>query len=352
MRKETPGYPGPPPDPWVGRKLGQYQFVARLARGGMGVVYEARDLLLQRPVAIKMLAERIAADPAGLRRFLREARGAGQLSHPHVVTVYEIVEEANQYFLVMELLAGESCQALLDRNGPLPWPQATRFAAQACQGLAAAHAQGLIHRDIKPANLLLGPGGQVKVSDFGLARNLAAEVTPLTQPRMICGTAQYMSPEQINGASVDERSDVYSLGATYFALLTGMPPYPGSDMYSIMYAHCGQAIPDPRSACPELPPAGTTIIQKALAKSPRDRYPSVTALQHDLEALLNGVEDNSPAPTAAAADTLGMCERIFTGAAPAEKWQRPRWGRWRLVVAGVLLALAVSLALWWVSRDV
>src|SRR6266545_2122374 len=199
-------------DSWLGRKLGKYHFTARLGQGGMGVVYEAdhRD---------------------------------------------------GTAYLVMELVRGASAQGLLQTRGALPWPEATRAVADACRGLAAAHSAGLVHRDLKPANLLIAADGVGKLADFGLARVADQGTLSATGAGRVAGTPHYMSPEQCRGEPLDARSDLYSLGATYFALLTGKPPYQRDDPLELMFAHCSQPIPDPRAGSAAVPEGCAAVVQ-------------------------------------------------------------------------------------------
>jgi hypothetical protein len=257
----------------------------------MGVVWEAEDTLLQRRVAIKVLAYSSAADPGALRRLLREAQAVARLSHPNVVAVHHVGQWEGGYYLVLERMRG-SLQGRLGAEGPLPWPEATRAVAEACRGLGAAHDAGFIHRDIKPSNLMDNEAGAVKVGDFGLVRggDFTASGTGV-----LTGTPHYMSPEQCRGEPADERSDLYALGATYFALLTGRPPYLGDEPMAVMFAHCTAPVPDPRRQNPDVPEACAVVVRKAMAKEPADRYQSVAELLAALEAL--GSKDGADAGT-------------------------------------------------------
>jgi WD40 repeat protein len=271
--------------------------VGELGRGGMGVVYEAEDPLLERRVALKLLAPALADCPAAAQRFVREARAAARLGHPNVVAVHEVGDHGGTPYLVMELVPGGSAQALLDARGRLGWREATRLAADACRGLAAAHAAGLIHRDLKPSNLMLGRDGAVKLADFGLAKALdQATLSPATD-RQVLGTPHYMSPEQCRSEPLDARGDVYALGATYYALLTGAPPFTEGSALAVMFAQCARPLPDPRAACPDIPEPCAAVLSRAMAKEPSQRYPSAAALLADLEALLAGGAPASPAET-------------------------------------------------------
>jgi len=269
----------------VGNRLGKYLLTGKLGSGGMGVVYEAEDALLKRKVAIKLLSDTSAA-PDLMQRFLQEARAAARLSHPNVVAIHEIDQQSGTYFIVMELVRGGSAQDFLDQHGPFDWPEATRIVADVCRGVQAAHAAGLIHRDIKPANIMRDEGGTVKLADFGLAKVLQpSSLAPVTQSGLVAGTPEYMSPEQCRADPIDERTDVYSLGATYYTLLTGRPPYQADNPMEVMFGHCTAKIPDVRAANPGLPAWCARIIERALAKRASDRYPSATALLADLEVV-------------------------------------------------------------------
>ena len=206
-----------------GKRLGKYLLKTKLGQGGMGTVYLAIDTRLKRNVALKVLPKEMAADEAAVKRFLREARVAARLNHPNVVAVYDVDRQRGFCFLVMELVDGRTASELL-REGPLSWTEATRLVADACRGLVAAHEAGLVHRDIKPSNIMRTNDGLVKLADFGLAKVMddpGPAKNPLTQSGTILGTPHYMSPEQCRGEPVDARSDLYSLGATYYTLLAG-----------------------------------------------------------------------------------------------------------------------------------
>lgn len=273
-------------DPWVGKRLKKYLLAAPLGKGGMGVVYLAEDTVLRRVVAIKMISQSLTSEPQGMGRFLREARAAARLQHANVATLYDIDEDRGVHFLVLEFVPGPSAAQILDRDGALGWRIATQIAADACRGLVAAHAARLIHRDIKPANILISQTGEVKLSDFGLAKSIADKQTAVTLGNQVLGTPQYMSPEQGQGGDLDERSDIYSLGATYYALLTGGPPFAGKDIYATIYAHVSQPPPDPRQRQPDIPEACVKIVQKAMAKRRADRFDSASTMLQALEAAL------------------------------------------------------------------
>ncbi|NNJ27264.1 serine/threonine-protein kinase [Alienimonas chondri] len=336
-----------------GALLGRFEIIQRLGGGGMGEVFLARDPDLDRDVAIKVLSGPAAADPKARVRFLLEGRAAGRVSHPNIVAIHEVgpthladsVAAAHgddgpppgelpkgadvtdgPVYLVMDYSRDGSVDQLL-KAGPLSTERATAVLADAAAGLAAAHAAGLVHRDVKPANLMLeggGPwsGGAVKVTDFGLARRVAdaAEDSsedslaapssgeePRTARRKVVGTPHYMSPEQCRGGAVDARSDLYSLGATYFTLLAGRPPFaagsgaPPRPVTAVLNAH-KQTDPPPVHTLDHLdggvPEACSRIIVRAMAKDPKDRYPGAAALRADALALLAALREHAAAEPA------------------------------------------------------
>jgi hypothetical protein len=273
-------------DPRIGTQLGKYRLVHRLGEGGMGVVYAADDPVLTRRVALKILSDDAEQAPGAEQRFLLEARAAARLHHPNVVSVYDIGRHAGVCYIVMELVNGTSAQAEVARLGGLPWPRATRIIADVCRGLAAAHAAGLIHRDIKPANILIGRDGVAKLTDFGIARAPQLGSANPTLSGTVLGTPHYMSPEQCTGDIIDARADLYALGCTYHTLLTGRPPYDGTDPMKVMFAHCAAPVPDPISRVPGVPEACAAVVRKALAKNRADRFRSAGDMLDSLTAVL------------------------------------------------------------------
>lgn len=286
----TSGSASPPrsnPQAWVGRRIGRYEIMQVLGIGGMGVVLKGHDASIERDVAIKVLPAELSANQQALNRFIAEAKSAGKLNHPNAVTIYEIAQDGDHHFLVMEVVSGGSTEVHMAKSGAYSVSEATRIAIESCRGLAAAHKAGLVHRDIKPANLLLAEDGTVKVSDFGLAKRTQSQDLMLTQAGQIVGTPYYMSPEQCESREVDARSDVYSLGATYYGLLTGKSPYEGSgSVVQVMFAHCNSPPPDPREISKHVPPACCHIIERAMAAKPQDRYQSMEEMVRDLESVL------------------------------------------------------------------
>jgi len=272
---------------WVGRRIDRYEIRSLLGAGGMGVVFLAHDTMIERDVAIKMLPSELSSNATALARFLSEAKAAGKLTHPNAVAIYEVDRDGDAYYLVMEYVGGGTIDGELERQGALSVLTASQITADACKGLAAAHRVGLVHRDIKPANLLRAPDGSVKIADFGLAKQTIGATMQLTREGAVAGTPYYMSPEQCESRPVDARSDIYSLGATYYSLLTAAHPYEESgSIVQIMFAHVGGPPLDPRKVKPTLPAACTQIVQRATAKKLEDRYQSADEMLADLNAVI------------------------------------------------------------------
>jgi urea transport system substrate-binding protein len=294
----TPNAPGPAGGGAAasrpGGTLGKYRITDVLGHGGMGMVVKARDPMIERDVAIKVLPGPLAADPTALGRFLDEARAIGKLSHPNVVVLHEIGEDGPTLFLVMEYVPGGSLEGGGPDQSALPVLEATRALIDACKGVGAAHAAGLIHRDLKPANLMRAADGSVKVADFGLAK-AAASTRHFTQTGMAMGTPFFMSPEQCAAKPLDHRSDLYSLGASYYTLLTGRHAYEETESATqIMYLHCHGPVPDPRAINPAIPEACSRIVARAMAKSPAERYQSAAEMLADLQALAATLSGQTP----------------------------------------------------------
>ncbi len=300
---DTPPPSQPPAGPGdlVGRTLGKYEITGLLGTGGMGVVYRAHDASLDRDVAIKILPAEMADDDAIRERFLVEAKAAARLNHPNVVAIHEIDEIEQTVFIVMELVGDSNAAEHMGDHGPYDFREATRIAAEACKGMAAAHTAGLVHRDIKPANLLKNNDGTIKIADFGLAKGASQKTTGLTQEGTALGTPSYMSPEQCEAKEADRRSDIYSLGATYYALLVGEGPYDkAGGPLQVMYAHCKDEVADPRDTNPELPAACSTFIRRAMAKDPADRFQDAQETREHLERVLLDPNESAEARKAPA----------------------------------------------------
>ncbi|MEV4537002.1 serine/threonine-protein kinase [Asanoa sp. NPDC049518] len=283
----------------AGRRLAdRYELEEVLARGGMGVVWRGRDLRLDRAVAVKLVAGSVLTDPTVVERFDREARTVARLNHPNIVAVYDFGTDLGDSYLVMELVEGRSVAAMI-RDGQLPISEAVAVAAQTCAGLAAAHRAGVVHRDVKPANLIRTPAGIVKICDFGIA-HLQNASARLTATAMAMGSTSYMSPEQVNGDPVDARTDLYGLGCTVFAMLTGAPPFVGTTPLSVVHQHVTESPPDVRTVRPDVPAPLAALVDELLAKSPEDRPGDALAVARRLAAPpaepLAPAVDGAPAP--------------------------------------------------------
>jgi serine/threonine protein kinase len=261
---------GPSANPEHLGRIGPYEVLEVIGRGGMGVVLKTFDPLLGRMAAIKVLAPQLATNAAARRRFAREARHTAQVRHQNVVAVQTVDEVDGLPYLVMEYVPGVSLQQHLDRVAPLELEELLRIGMQAASGLAAAHSEGLVHRDIKPANILLDTAGNVKLTDFGLAR--AVDDASLTQSGVIAGTPQYMAPEQARGEPLDHRADLFSLGSVLYAMCTGRPPFRAPTALAVLKRVCEDTPTDVRDINPETPDWLAAIIDKLHAKNPGDRF--------------------------------------------------------------------------------
>jgi len=264
---------------------GRYVLLDVLGTGGMATVWRARDQVLGREVAVKVLSPQYAADPGFLARFEREARHAARLSHPRLVTVFDSGLDGTSAFIVMELVAGPTLRQVLDQAGALPEGEAVRIAAAVCEALHVAHAAGLVHRDIKPANIVLAGGGEVKVLDFGIARADGGDGT--TGTLGVLGTAAYLSPEQASGRAAGPQSDLYSLGCVLFEMLTGAPPFSAGNAVGLAYRQVHEDPGPPSARRPELPDRLDRVTGHLLAKNPAGRPASAAAAKAALLAALS-----------------------------------------------------------------
>jgi eukaryotic-like serine/threonine-protein kinase len=273
----------------------RYELVRHIARGGMAQVYLAQDLLLDRPVAIKVLFPELSSDPSFVERFRREAQAAANLSHANIVSIYDWGQGEHTYFIVMEYIDGQTLSSLI-RQGPLTPLRAAAIGADIASGLDFAHRRGVIHRDVKPGNVLIDRTGQVKVADFGIARAVSHASEGLTQTGAVMGTATYFSPEQAQGLPVDSRSDVYSLGVVLYEMVTGKPPFSGDSPVAIAYKHVREYPSLPSSINASVPADFDAIVMAAMAKDPEDRYQSASDLRDDLIRFQRGQGILAPHP--------------------------------------------------------
>src|SRR5687768_2947902 len=275
----------------AGAQLGAYRITSVIGRGGMGVVYLAQDTILERRVALKLLAPQYTSDASFRARFERESRVAASLDHPNVVPIYEAGEVDGVLFIAMRYVAGPDLRAVIDREGRFTPARALGIVAQVASALDTAHAHGLIHRDVKPGNILLAAGHgadggeHAYLTDFGLTKHSASK-SGLTQLGQMVGTIDYIAPEQIAGAGVDGRADVYALACVLFELLAGRPPYLRDTDLAVMAAHLHEPPPSLTELRPDLPVAVDALFARALAKRPDERHPSASALVHDARATL------------------------------------------------------------------
>ncbi|RBY88673.1 serine/threonine-protein kinase [Blastococcus sp. TF02A-26] len=300
---------------------GRYEITSPIATGGMGEVWRARDRVLDRVVAAKVLRSEFTGDPSFVARFRNEARHTAALSHPNIASVYDYGETEDERnpgqrlaFLVMELVEGQPLVTILHEEGRLPVDWTLHVLGQAADGLSAAHAAGVVHRDIKPGNLIVRPDGVVKLTDFGIAR--ARDATPLTRTGMVVGTAQYLSPEQAQGFEVTAASDVYSLGVVGYECLTGSRPFDGTSQVAIALAHINRP-PPPLPA--DVPLAVRQLLARSLEKHPEDRFDDGAAFAAAIRAVAAAVGSRAPAGTGMAAAAVATTQVVTMPAEPDEE---------------------------------
>ena len=269
----------------IGRTISHYKIVEKLGEGGMGVVYKAEDVTLERTVALKFPPAEALNETSTRTRFRREAQAAAGLNHPNICTIYEIGEWDGLPFIAMEIVEGRELKAMI-RERPLPLDRALKIAIQACEGLKAAHDRGVFHRDIKPSNLMVTGKGQVKVMDFGLAK--IVDGTQLTKSGTTLGTPAYMSPEQALAKPLDQRSDIWSLGVVLYEMITGQLPFKGEVAAAVAFAIVNTEPELPTAVRSGVPTELDRVIEKALAKDPRERYQHIDSLASDLRRIQNG----------------------------------------------------------------
>src|SRR3954469_15010966 len=343
----------------------RYELGELIGYGGMAEVHRGRDSRLNRDVAIKVLRADLARDPSFLARFRREAHSAAGLNHPAIVSVYDTGEEegldgTTQPYIVMEFVEGRTLRDILRSEGRLPARRAMEIVADVCAALEYSHRNGIIHRDIKPANVMITPTGAVKVMDFGIARAVADNSATVTQTANVIGTAQYLSPEQARGESVDPRSDVYSTGCLLYELVTGVPPFQGDSPVAVAYQHVRENPVLPSARNPAVPRALDSIVMKALAKNQLNRYQSAGDMRQDLERALANQPVRAEAVMTDAERTQFIARTPPPPIAlrrddylPAEEEDHRRTGLiWAAVVIALLLVIgAAAYAIVFLGKD-
>ncbi|MFD2612927.1 Stk1 family PASTA domain-containing Ser/Thr kinase [Paenibacillus gansuensis] len=277
----------------IGLELGgRYEIISRIGGGGMALVYKGHDILLNRKVAVKVLRQQFVHDEEFIRRFRREAQSAASLSHPNVVSIYDVGQEDEIHYIVMEYIDGHNLNEIIQQRAPLQVEESVRVASQICDALEHAHQNHIIHRDIKPHNILIGKNGRVKVTDFGIAR--AVTSSTITQTGSVIGSVHYFSPEHAKGVITGEKSDLYSLGIVLYQMLTAQLPFLGESPISVALKHLQEHVEEPRKVNPVIPQSVENVILKAMRKNPEERYQSATEMLRDLETCLLPTRLNEP----------------------------------------------------------
>jgi len=359
----------------VGRTIGNYRITEKLGEGGMGAVYRAIDQMVERNVAIKVLKPGIASNPNTYERFLTEAKALAKLNHPAIAMLFTFFPEEDEYFMVMEYVPGQNLETLIRTHGAIRWPQAVATVVRILEGVGHAHAQGIVHRDLKPANIMLSYTGDVKITDFGIARVF---YTPrLTRESRVVGTMEYLAPERALGKEADERTDIYSIGVILYEMLTGRLPFEGKSDYEIIRAQVEQPPTPLRDLGVAVPALVEDALMKALAKDPAQRHPNAPLFAGQLRSAMAQQEapvlrpitretelspmtlettrtpilkETALTPPAAAEETVATPVIQETVATPVQPVPEPQRRRPRALVAGGILAfvlvLGVSAYLW------
>jgi eukaryotic-like serine/threonine-protein kinase len=346
---------------------GRYELTHLIARGGMAQVYRAMDRQLERPVALKVLFPELSVDRTFVERFRREAQAAANLSHPNIVPVFDWGEDDGSYFIVMEYVEGRPLSAVLRDPERLPAGQIATIGAGVAAALAFAHRHGVVHRDVKPGNVLITPEGDVKVTDFGIARAMNTEES-LTQTGAVMGTAAYFSPEQAEGKGVDSRSDIYSLGVVLYEMAVGRPPFTGDSPVAVASKHVRDMPALPREVNPTVPPALEAVVMKAMAKNPDDRYGSAEELRADLLRFADGrpVEAGDPGLTSMMTAPVGVTQVVplATGrtmavpggaggpTSPSREDEERKKRTRNLIIVLILLLVALAIIAFFLLRSV
>ncbi len=347
-----------------GSTLGKYRILDRLGEGGMGTVYHARDEMLDRDVAIKVLRPDLVRQTALVERFRTEAIALARLAHPRIATLYGLERDGDEFYMVMEFLRGETLEALVAREGRIAWRRAAEICAQVAEALDHAHDHGVVHRDIKPANIMVGPGGATKVMDFGIAR--MAGSSRQTRHGHSVGTPAYMAPEQLRGEECDGRTDLYALGAVLYELVTGKVAFEADSDYKLMMRQLNEPPVPPSASHPELPAVVDRTVLRAMSKQPADRFATAAAMRNALveaaaSVVTGGAVTRPPAPATRFADppratpptpiaraaTVGATSSTSPATAdhPVAPASLGIWLDWRTWATVAMLALAIGVGL-------
>jgi serine/threonine-protein kinase len=323
-----------------------FQVLSKVGQGAMAVVFKAKQLSLDRIVAIKVLPKRLSENREFVDRFYREGKAAARLNHAYIVQAYDVGESGGYHYFVMEFIDGKTAYDLLTDGKPLPEKDAVRIILQCAKALQHAHDQGLIHRDVKPKNLMLTKGGDVKLADMGLAREMGDFATATAEAGRAYGTPYYISPEQIRGEiTIDARADIYGLGATFYHMVTGKVPFDGTTPSAVMHKHLKEPLIPPDHVNPALSAGVGEIIEVMMAKNPEERYPSMHEVIADLEAVANGEPpymarkkyDHKLLESLATGRTLAETPTVITAPVPTTPQVSVQW----VIALGVLCALLI-----------
>jgi hypothetical protein len=333
----------------IGSEFADHRIDAMAGRGGMGVVYRATDLLLERTVALKLIAPDRAQDEGFRERFKRESKLAASIRHPNVITIYRTGEEAGLLYITMEFIGGTDLRELLAQRGRLEPRLAAAHIAQVAAALDAAHASGLVHRDVKPANVLIANDGaadpHVYLTDFGVAKR-ASSASGVTDSGMIVGTLDYIAPEQLHGGPLDARADIYALGCMTYEAITGRVPYPRETHVAKIWAHMNEPPPSVLAAAPDVPAPFDDIVRRAMAKDPNDRYPSAGDLGRAALAAARGQRSTVAERTVAVGDAAARptkVAQVHSAPTVAPEPARPRRRHTRAALLAGVAALALGL---------
>jgi serine/threonine-protein kinase len=315
-------------------KIGKYEIIEQVGEGAMGVVYRATDPVLNRPVAVKVMNEGLAQDGALRQRFLREAQAAGSLQHPNVVTIYDFGETDGHLFIAMEYIDGTDLEQLLARGKAIPLPAKLDLIVDVLNGLAYAHRRGIIHRDIKPANIRIDGEGHARIMDFGVAH---LSTSNLTGTGVMMGTPNYMAPEQITSGDVTPGTDIFSVGAVLYELLTNKKPFAADTLHRVLFRIVSDPPPDVLAEVPDLPPALDRVIKKALAKDVGQRYASATEMANDLSAVRSSLGAPRASRTVSQRSSI---EKALLAQRQAQQSKDVR--RWQMISAAAALLFVVG----------